>query len=61
MMMKSIKELYCDLENWIIKQIDSDENYNPSCAFTEYANAMFPNEYALYNAIEQYITNKEAK
>ena len=61
MMMKSIKELYCDLENWLIQNIDSDPNYNPSCAFTEYANMMFPNEYALYNAIEQYINNKEDK
>ena len=60
-MMYMIMELYLDLENWLIKQIDSDENYNPSCAFTEYANMMFPNEYALYNAIEQYINNKEDK
>ena len=60
-MMKTIKELFCDLENWIIQTVDSDPNYNPSCAFTEYASRVFPTEYALYTALENYISNKEGK
>lgn len=59
-MMKSLKEIYCDLENWLIQMIDADPDYDysPSCSFTEYANAMFPNEYALYMAIANYIESK---
>ena len=59
-MMKSLKEIYCDLENWLIQMIDADPDYDysPNCSFTEYANAMFPNEYALYMAIANYIESK---